>query len=331
MIQFFEAWSKTWSRIYNPFFHPRHLYCPFEACNPADGPQDPEDLELSILKMKSLLQKVMGGGVAEELIQFLSKTAQRSDEINKVVIVWVNLIEALVQHAEESYGTGKNNGKLKAAYVKEVIKELLHSAKFEIPNINKYFVPIILDGLVDWVIDTIVNATNKYGLWETSNPAPNSLWASSLIIFQKVLGYITRFLLFAARPFIFLFQKLRPKLPLSPLVKKALDAVKEQGLIANNDQFLKGVIETFIWIGKHRDQLVAASELIFETIQITERFVTASGPQKKAYAVRIIMAVLTDYGYVNKGGLTYNFLEAFLDVSIDVAVFLFNKRKVFAH
>ncbi|HTI10196.1 MAG TPA: hypothetical protein VL832_16625 [Puia sp.] len=314
-----------WVRVCNSFFNPCH------PSSSSGNPDDYPDLEMEILKMKNLLQKVMGGGTDKELIRLLNKAAARGDEFSEMAIVWIDLIDVLVQHSEKRYGASSNKGSLKSSYVKEVIKQLLNAEKFEVPNIPDYLIPVIVDGLVDWAIDALVAVTNKYGLWETDDPKPDSLWAMLRIFFHNMAKYAGAVLRVVAWPFVQLYRKLRPKIPLPPGVQSAVDAVKRKGLIAKDGYFFKDLLDAIVWIGNHREQLVAAVQLLFETVQLTERFVNASGEEKKEYATRIILAVLTDSGFVNKGGLMYSFLQAAIETGIDVAVYLFNKRKVFTH
>ena len=151
------------------------------------------------------------------------------------------------------------------------------------------------------------------------------------IFFHQIGKYTGAVLRVVAWPFVQLYLKLRPKIPLPPGVQSAIDAVKRKGLIAKDGHFFSDFLDAIIWIGNHKEQLVAAVQLLFETVQLTERFVNASGQEKKEYATRIILAVLTDSGFVNKGGLMYSFLQAAIETGIDVAVYLFNKRKVFTH
>jgi hypothetical protein len=113
-------------------------------------------------------------------------------------------------------------------------------------------------------------------------------------------------------------------------VRDALAAVEREGLLVTSAEGARAVVEVLRWIGTHRDQVIATSNLIFIAVRETETFVSLSGPEKRQYATDLVMAALDDLGFKETSGLLYALVEALVKCGIEVAVHLLKKRGVFA-
>jgi len=85
------------------------------------------------------------------------------------------------------------------------------------------------------------------------------------------------------------------------------------------------------WISAHRAQLLAAFELAIVAVEEAEAYIQLSGPDKKAYAEKLILAVLDDLGFQERTGLLFALVNSLISSSIEATVSLFNKRGVFSH
>ena len=111
----------------------------------------------------------------------------------------------------------------------------------------------------------------------------------------------------------------------------ALDAVEREGFIERAGDILGKVSKLIVWISEHREQLTAALELIFEAVQQAEAYIGLPGPEKRAYAEDLILAVLDEMGFKERAGLVFAIINSFVGTGIETAVHLFNKRGVFSH
>lgn len=289
------------------------------------------DIRTKLWQMRRLLEDTMGEGMEQDFVHALNVLGDRSDEIQKAVVVWVDLIEVLVQDAERRYGTASGRGKLKASEVKAVMRYLLRTDRFDIPKVPEFLEPVLVDWVVDWSIDAIVLVTNDYGLWITTDTSPEGMrmylkiWWSWLVNLLKMIGY----------PIAWVGSKirlaLRPRIQLTPEIQAALQAVEREGLLTDQTQILHDLTNLLTWIGLHRNQLIAAVELVFSAVQEAESYLELSGPAKKTYARKLVFAVLDDLGFVQKTGLLVAIIESMTSGLIESAVHLFNKRGVFTH
>ena len=87
----------------------------------------------------------------------------------------------------------------------------------------------------------------------------------------------------------------------------------------------------FVWIGTHRDQLVAALELVFAAVQEAESYLTMTGPEKKAFAHDLVLAVLDEIGFEERAGLMLAIVNSMISGAIEASVAIFNKRGAFDH
>ena len=284
-----------------------------------------------IWSLRRLLRTAVGGGVEKDIIAALESLAKKRYQAERAVVVWVDLIEVLVQTQEQRYGSKTGMGAIKKAEVKEVFRYLLRGQHFEIPHVPESFVPVVIEIAVDWTIDAVVLAANRCGLWKELEPSRAPV--------ESALSVVARWLSTAFRPVSLavawvvahIWDLVRPRVPLPPEVLSALKAVEREGLILEEKELISGFSNLMQGIGTHRKQLTAMVELLFAVVQEAEGYLSLSGPEKKAYATDLVLAVLDELGFSERAGLLFELVYSMVGSGVEVAVHLFNKRRVFKH
>jgi len=132
---------------------------------PSEKNDQPRDFRTEIWKLRRLLRTALSQGVDQEIIAAIGWLARNSDRVERAVVAWVELIEALVQAEERRYGSRPGLGRLKKHEVKQVIRSLLvKERRPPIPQISDFIVPIFVDFFVDWFVDAIVLMENRNGM-----------------------------------------------------------------------------------------------------------------------------------------------------------------------
>lgn len=284
--------------------------------------------ESLIWRLRQLLSDAMAGGTDRELIAVLNSLAVNRDSIAGAIVAWVDLIEVLVQDAEQRYGSRRNQGALKASDVREVMRYLLRPGRvtLELPKVPPELEPFVTEVIVQWSIDAIVEVANGYGLWTDVRPEPqvNALTRSLNGAFSGVLSAV-------GRAAAWVYEHRYPPPRLSPTLRRAVEAVEQNSMIAEQPSLAAGIGAAFTWIGHHRSNIVAAVQLIAAVVNEAETFVTLSGTEKKAYAQDLVFAVLEEAGLRIPDGLLRAKLSAIVGAAIDALVHLFNKRNKFSH
>ena len=290
-------------------------------------------LDSFVMRIHRLLRLAREDGLSEEFLSGLHRLADRREEIERAVVVWVGLIEVLVQDAERRYGAGRGRGAIKAAEVKAAVLYLLRRQNLKFPDVPDLLVPLLMNALVDWVIDALVQQLNRFGLWVDTTPQPPTLGMRVVLFFKAIWKGLKKVLWALAKPFVWVGVKLgewlRPEAPLSPELKAALEAVSREGLLGKGSQFLGWVFDLVKWIGEHKEQLTALTDVAFEAVQEAETFLDMPGPEKKAYARELILAVLEELGFRQRFGFMFSLVEVLIDAIIEAAVYLFKKHGVF--
>jgi hypothetical protein len=290
-----------------------------------------EHVRITIWKVRRLLREAAGAGVHEDVFRALNMLAAHGPAIQRAVIVWVDLIEVLVQDVERRYGAVPGQGTLKREEVKAVMRYLLRSERIDVPCVPEFLEPLVIDMLVDWSIDAVVLVSNRHGLWGevAQRPTPGRRLLTALAVQgRKFVRPLLRFLGWLANV---IHDMGRARVSISPDLKAALDAVEREGLLFNNGDSFLFLSNTLAWLGQHRKSIIASTELVFTAVQEAEKFISQSGAQKKAYARDLIFVVLTELGFVPRTGLLSAIIDSLISSGIEAAVHLFHKRNVFTH
>lgn len=290
-----------------------------------------EGFRADIWYLRSLFRSAVGSGLAEELIDILNDFSQNSQRYQRAFIVWVDLIEVLVQDTERRLGSQPGMGQIKSLEVKKALKEIARSGKFSIPNFPPFMQRLLFDFGIDWIIDMVVLQTNRYGLWEVTPEPRDALhrWFGRAWVWLR--DGTVRLFTSVAEVCARIYYRLRPAMGLSPELRAALEAVEREGLIVSEQGLLENISRLIIWIGTHRDSLINSAELVFAAVQEAEMFGSLSGREKKEFAREAIWVVLEDFGFDPRSGLMTALLDAVIDFVIESSVHLFNKRNVFRH
>lgn len=277
-----------------------------------------------------LFRSAVGPDRIDEIISMLNALSTNSDRIQRAVIVWLDLLEVLIQQTERRHGAAPGRGKLKALEVKQAVKYLLRTQHFPLPNLSPALESLLVDYFVDIAIDVIVLQTNSYDLWEvqTTPSAGRRIWDT---IQHKLLTAGMTLANLAARFLLWLRNLLLPQPALSPQLKAALDAIERESEIPREQDLLVDVSRIFIWLGTHRTELVRSTELVFGAVQEAEALLRLTGAEKKRLAHDIIWRVLEDMNFIPRDGLVAALIDSAIDLLIEMSVHFFNKRGAFEH
>lgn len=302
------------------------LVSPFQA----ERSSRREELRSTIWEVRRLLRTAKAEGLDKDLATTLDFLAKHSEAIQRAVVVWIDLIEVLIQNAERRYGATPGMGQLKAAEVKEVVRYLMRDRRFNIPDVPRSLQPVIIDLLVDWSVDVIVLMANQYGLWveKGSGIVSRSIFArlglqlrrGTRLLFVRLIWLYERIRQAFQRPFV-----------IRPEVKAALEAVEREGLIVNQGQLFHGVADLLVWVSSRRKALMALVDVVSAAVHEAEAYLALSGPEKKVYARDLVLAVLDELGFAQRTGLLFAIIDSTINSSIDASVHLFNKRGLFSH
>lgn len=278
-----------------------------------------------------LFRSALGSGEADELVSLLNAFTNNREQIQIAFILWLDLIEVLVQTAERRYGAARGQGKIKTREVKAVLKYLLESGRFSLPKLPQPLARLVLDSVIEWAIDLIVLQANRYDLWEIE-PIPRSvrsrLWdavkRATLAVVMRLANLLARFVDGVQR-------LLEPKPAISPALSAALAAIEREGAIVGQQDLIVRVSRLFIWVGTHRAELVNVSEVVFGAVEEVEFLLTMTGVEKKQFARDLIWSVLEEMGFAPRSGLLEAVMDSVIDLLIESSVHFFNKRAAFEH
>src|SRR5260370_28971934 len=138
-----------------------------------------EHLGSLITEAQRLIKIATNEGIDRDLFRILDSLAANRQRIEQALVVWIDLIEVLVQLEETRHGSTPGMGGVKTAELKEAVRYLLRNQRLNLPGIPKPFEPIVIDYAVGVLVDAVVLACNRYGLWVNTEPQPGG-WTSVL-------------------------------------------------------------------------------------------------------------------------------------------------------
>lgn len=289
-----------------------------------------EELRADIVEIRQLLRIASAEGMDKDLASTIDFLARHDKEIQRAFVVWIDLIEVLIQNAERRYGATPGMGEMKAAEVKGVVRYLMRNRTFDIPDVPKFLEPIIIDLVVDWSVDVTVLLANRYGMWVEKGSAttPRSIVTMIQLQLHRGVRVFFGFFLWLYGIIRRVFER---QVIISADMKAAIDAVEREGLIVNQGQLFKGAADLLVWVGARRKTLMVLVEVVSAAVHQAEVYVSLSGPEKKAYARDLVLAVLDELGFEQRAGLLFAIIDSTISSSIEGSVHLFNKRGLFSH
>ncbi len=289
-----------------------------------------EELRSTIWEVRRLMRTAMAEGFDKDLATALSFLAKHGEAIQRAFVVWIDLVEVLVQNAERRYGATPGMGRMKAAEVKEVIRYFLRNRRFNIPDVPQFLQPVLVDLVVDWSVDVIVLMANRYGLWveKGSVTRTQSIFARFRLSLRRCIMWLFLFIPWLVER---IRRALQRPVVIPPEVKAAIDALEREGLIISEGKIFHGVADLLVWVSSRRRTLMILVEVVSAAVQEAEAYIELSGPQKKAYARDLVLAVLDEIGFEQRTGLLFAIIDSSINSSIEASVHLFNKRRLFSH
>lgn len=292
-----------------------------------------QHFRLLIWKVRHTFQNFAEGGADAELFVIFKSLAAHRNQVQRAIVVWTDLLEILVQKAEERHDTAPGKGQLKAAEVKASVQYLFRSDRIDIPHVPQFLEPIILDSVVSWSVDAIVLMANRYGFWSATVVAAKP--SAGRRFLTAIWAPIRKFVLWSMKPFGWMVERiymlLKSPYAISPELKAALDAIEHEGMLFRDKNFLSATMDLFEWAGSHSKALMGVVEVTFAVVQEVEGALELKGSEKKAYARDLVFAVLAEFGFTQREGLMFILMETVVDGVIDGAVHILNKRGVFKH
>jgi len=289
-----------------------------------------EELRGDIVELRQLLRIAKDEGLDKDLAAALNFLAEHSKQIQRAFVVWIDLIEVLVQDAERRYGATRGMGDLKAAHVKGAVQYLLRNKSLDIPDVPKFLGPVVMDVVIDWSVDVAVLLANRHGLWveRDSTAKQHSLLTTIKLQLRRTARSVLGLIFWV---YVRIRQAMQREVIISPEIRAAIDAVRREGLIVHHRELFKGVAELLVWISAKRKTLMVLVEVTSAAVQQAEVYVSLTGAQKKAYAYDLVLAVLHELGFEQGTGLLFSIIDSTVQSSIEMSVNLFNKRGVFSH
>ena len=277
-------------------------------------------VDAEVHQLVELLREAASGGVAEGLGAALKNLAEHGPDIERGVVAWIELMEVLVQAAEQRYPNGK--GSRKKGQVRAAVHAIYDDANISLPGVPRDLTPLVINMTIDWVIDALVDSVQTYGLWDSSRPDHWTLDGALRAAGAVVLDALQPFF----RLLNWIYAKLHYVEPLTPEVKAAVQRVKDAGLVHDKRTLIKPATDVIVFIGQHGEQMTAGVKAFFEVVAMTERLRAASGPEKKVYASQVVKAALRELGFPVDNVLLGAIADVVISAGIESALNLFKKR-----
>lgn len=305
--------------------------CLGEDAGAEPGPEPSAEVRAAIWELRRVLRLATIDGGEQQLASALRQVAQHGPEIRTAIVHGVDLVETLVQAAERGHGRGSGQGRLKAAEVKSALQHLARHARIPIAGLPPTLQPVLVDAAISWSIDSVVHVSNRYGLWVEERERVTIMGAVAIRVghfFMRLLSPLWYVLAWLASRFWYATHE---RAPLSKEVRAAVVAIERDPVRSSFADVFGSATRVLIWLGENRPLVVATLDVVTVGVEEAERYTELSGPQKKAYASALVLAVLGELGFKERAGLLLAIVGTFVDGAIDSTVHLFNKRGVFEH
>jgi hypothetical protein len=115
-------------------------------------------------------------------------------------------------------------------------------------------------------------------------------------------------------------------------VNKVVDeAIVQEFKLGLRGELFHGVADLLVWVSSRRRTLMVLVEVVSAAVHEAEGYLSLSGPEKKAYARDLVLAVLDELGFAQRTGLLFAIIDSTINSAIEGSVHLFNKRGLFTH
>lgn len=282
--------------------------------------EDQQRIDAEVHQLVELLRVALSGGVAEGLGAALRNLVDHGEDIQNGIVAWIDLMEVLIQGAEQRYPNG--NGKRKKGQVRAAVRAIYSDSNIVIPGVPRDLTPLVINVVTDWMIDALVESVDTYGLWDASRPDHWTLRGA----LQAGFAALTDLAQPLFRVLNWFYVKFHYAEPLTPEVQAAVDRVKAVGLVRDKRTLIKPATDVVVFIGRHAKQMRAGVNAFFEVVAMTERLWSASGPEKKVYATRVVKAALRELGFPIDNALLGAIADVVISAGIESALHLFKKR-----
>jgi hypothetical protein len=287
----------------------------------AFGGSDPLDeeeqarLRRTVWRLERDYAKASQGASLDDLVGGVTRAVQDGRE---ALLAWLDLLEDIVQLAEQRFGTRPGNGPFKAAQVNAAIRRLLQRGEGRSAVVVQILGPDAIDLFTGWLIDvTVALLNNNSSLWQAGD-------ADRRIRIPLRTRFIAAVVRILAKPLAWFSSTT----PLDP------------SLYADVERIAKGPGSPFLvidraidlvgWMAEHREQTLALVDLVSSACDEVEYFMNLEGAEKQAYARNLVLVTLTVAG-LNPSGAVYGLAGAATDLLIDFIVATNNKHGRYVH
>jgi hypothetical protein len=298
------------------------------ALAPGQLPPPFTSLDAVIWNLNRLARTTITPEVEQRAVGLVAALPEHAAELQRAFITWVDVVETLVQVAEQD--TDKYSGPEKAARVRASVIRIIDTAMRRYDRDAGPLLPVLTGPIIDWLIDIVVLALDRYGLWaEPVAPKEPGVLGHATAAMRKVVLLVGRLLARVCRALSVCFAVLARRLdrasPIDDHPWVAQDAAA--AALASSAAAVPALAAEFAWLGAERAQLVKAVDLVFSAVQLAEAEPGLSDPRKKAYAVDLVMLTLEDLGVSTRMADGARPLVAAM---IEATVHLFHKHGVAA-
>ena len=287
------------------------------GCDDEDDSLERQQLRQTARRIGALLDRLQATGDLDELWTVLT-TAFRDGR--DVLLSWFDLLEQIVQIAEQRYGSESGRGRFKAAQVKAALRRVIRESSSPSRDAVIALGPGALDLVLDAGLGIIVGLLNRRRtLWTTGG----------LGLPPKRPPLRTRILLRLVRWFGAVYAWFQVKEPLDQALYDEVAGIVQKD--ADPLTIVDKALDAARWVGEHRTTVEALMEIVAISCDEAEYFGRLTGSEKQAYARDLILVVLEEeFGIVFRGPMLV-LAESVIEFVIDFVVSVNNRRGAFVH
>lgn len=298
------------------------------------GSAEPEgpDLRAAVFLLKERLRDVAGDDWKKTVVEDGRDVLAKARVSQRVLVAWVGAVNILIQEVEAHCAS--QPGENKKLLVKAIARRLVRKSRLSLPMVPRWAEPLVIDGVVDIGIDFAVALNNRNDGWQLDEVAPGGLlqrlhwWFSMLSArLARGLGALLRPVLKCAALLYLAWTNLRLRLdPLPPDLEDMLAGIDGTGIGRDLQALRDFVTAAASWLHENRERILAFLDLAADVTREAEWFGGLDGPDKKAYARQLLLAVLADMGVQIDSGLGAGLIRFGVDQLIEAGVVLMHGR-----
>ena len=268
------------------------------------------------------LQRSTRGAVGVDrqraLLSALDAAPAQARATQAALLVWIDSVARLVQAAEDRHAGERGAGEAKLAEVCADVAKAIGCEQAPFDGIPRAAGPWISAAVTPWLAEALVFLANRYSLWRPLAPDRGTRRAERAravaLAGLRLLGRIVSFAL----------------VTLSRPLQRSAGALERTGSrLAGRGQksspppvevstrpALEPLLAAAAWIGREREHLIPAIDLVASSIALAESELDMSERKRVAQAVDLVLLVVEDMGLDTRAPLTRAMSEAVASVAV---------------